>query len=104
MLCGYSPIRAENPKDIIAETTRGDIRFHQRYWGKISPEGAHITFSRQYGKMRSRSVDAVHKAKDFILTLLKVDPKQRPTAAEALQLPVGFGSLPPAANAADHDV
>lgn len=103
MLCGYSPIRAEDPKDIITETTRGDIRFHERYWGKISQEGERVTFGRRY-KMCLCSVDDADEAKDFILALLKVDPKQRPTATEALQLPVGPGSLPPAAKAADHDV
>lgn len=41
MLCGYSPIRSEDPKDIIAETTRGDIQFHDRYWAKISQEGTY---------------------------------------------------------------
>ncbi|KAF8306760.1 Pkinase-domain-containing protein [Clavulina sp. PMI_390] len=64
MLCGYSPIRAEDPKDIVAETARGDIQFHERYWSKIS-----------------------QAAKDFILALLKTDPKLRPTATEALKLP-----------------
>jgi calcium/calmodulin-dependent protein kinase I len=43
MLCGYSPIRAEDPKEIIAETTRGEIKFHERYWSKVSQEGEHTT-------------------------------------------------------------
>lgn len=40
MLCGYSPIRADDPKEMVAETARGDIQFHDRYWSKISQEGA----------------------------------------------------------------
>lgn len=39
MLCGYSPFRGEDPKDIIAETAKGNIEFQARYWGKISQEG-----------------------------------------------------------------
>jgi len=90
MLCGYSPIRAEDPKEIIAETTRGDIKFHERYWGKVSQEGQH----KADNERKEYEADAC-KAKDFILALLKVDPKQRPTAAEALKLPVGPDSVSP---------
>ncbi|KAF8324265.1 kinase-like domain-containing protein [Cantharellus anzutake] len=62
MLCGYSPFRSDVAKDIIAETTRGRIEFHERYWKKISQE-----------------------AKDFISSLLKTNPDERPTAEEALR-------------------
>jgi len=60
MLCGYSPFRSEEAKDIVAETARGRIEFHDRYWKNISQE-----------------------AKDFILSLLRTNPDERPTAAEA---------------------
>jgi len=61
MLCGYSPFRSEDAKGIVAETARGRIEFHDRYWKNISQE-----------------------AKDFILLLLKTDPEERPTADQAI--------------------
>lgn len=64
LLCGYSPFRSENPKDLVQETINARIQFHDRYWKNVSAE-----------------------AKDFILTLLKPNPAERPTATEALNLP-----------------
>jgi len=61
MLCGYAPFRSEDPKDIVAETQRGRIEFHDRYWKNISQE-----------------------AKDFILSLLKTVPQERLTAGQAM--------------------
>ncbi|KAF8547979.1 Pkinase-domain-containing protein [Imleria badia] len=60
LLCGYSPFRAEDTREMIKETTDARIEFHERYWSKISDE-----------------------AKIFIKLLLNPDPTQRPTAAEA---------------------
>ncbi|KAG8221689.1 Pkinase-domain-containing protein [Butyriboletus roseoflavus] len=60
LLCGYSPFRAEDMKEMIRETTEARIEFHERYWCKISDE-----------------------AKIFIKLLLNSDPAQRPTALEA---------------------
>ncbi len=70
MLCGYSPFRSEDAKDIVADTTRGRIEFHERYWKKISQE-----------------------AKNFISSLLRVNPIERPTASEALRDPVSIETL-----------
>ena len=39
LLCGYSPFRAEDTKEMIKETTEARIEFHERYWSKISDEG-----------------------------------------------------------------
>lgn len=39
LLCGYSPFRAEDTKEMIRETTDARIEFHERYWCKISDEG-----------------------------------------------------------------
>ncbi|KIM20885.1 hypothetical protein M408DRAFT_333773 [Serendipita vermifera MAFF 305830] len=64
LLCGYSPFRSENPKDLVQETINARIEFHDRYWKNISDE-----------------------AKKFILSLLKPDPEDRPTAQEALRNP-----------------
>ncbi|KAF8436271.1 kinase-like domain-containing protein [Boletus edulis BED1] len=60
LLCGYSPFRAEDMKEMIKETTEARIEFHERYWSKISDE-----------------------AKIFIKLLLNPDPTRRPTATEA---------------------
>lgn len=61
ILCGYSPFRAEDRDDLIAETCRADVIFHERYWNTVSQE-----------------------AKDFILDLLNPDPTKRLTAKQAL--------------------
>ncbi|KAH7921507.1 Pkinase-domain-containing protein [Leucogyrophana mollusca] len=60
LLCGYSPFRSEDTKEIIKETTEAKIEFHERYWNKVSDE-----------------------AKNFIRLLLNPDPTLRPTAQEA---------------------
>ncbi|KAI0367501.1 Pkinase-domain-containing protein [Pilatotrama ljubarskyi] len=62
MLCGYSPFRSDDVKELIRETTEAKIEFHERYWSNVSPE-----------------------AKDFVKTLLNPDPSKRPTAEEALK-------------------
>jgi calcium/calmodulin-dependent protein kinase I len=39
LLCGYSPFRSEDPKQLVQETLRARIEFHSRYWSNISDEG-----------------------------------------------------------------
>ncbi|OSD05789.1 Pkinase-domain-containing protein [Trametes coccinea BRFM310] len=62
MLCGYSPFRSDDVKELIRETTEAKVEFHKQYWSNVSDE-----------------------AKDFIKTLLNPDPLKRPTAEEALK-------------------
>ncbi|OCF32365.1 CAMK/CAMK1/CAMK1-CMK protein kinase [Kwoniella heveanensis CBS 569] len=64
LLCGYSPFRSDDKNGLLREMTRGRITFHERYWSKVS-----------------------NTAKEFIKTLLVVDPKRRSSAAQALQHP-----------------
>ncbi|WVF67069.1 hypothetical protein IAT40_001813 [Kwoniella sp. CBS 6097] len=64
LLCGYSPFRSDDRNGLLREMTRGRITFHERYWSKVS-----------------------NTAKEFIKTLLVVDPKKRSSAAQALQHP-----------------
>jgi calcium/calmodulin-dependent protein kinase I len=64
LLCGYSPFRSENLTDLIEECRSGRVIFHERYWRDVSKD-----------------------AKDFILSLLQVNPAQRPTSEEALKHP-----------------
>lgn len=61
-LCGYTPFRSDDPAKLAAETQRGKIEFHDRYWKHISPE-----------------------AKDFVKLCLTVDPHKRITADEAIK-------------------
>lgn len=65
LLCGYSPFRSEDAKELIRETTEAKIEFHERYWKNVSQQ-----------------------AKDFIRGLLNTDPALRPTAEEAFNDPV----------------
>ncbi|KIJ63996.1 hypothetical protein HYDPIDRAFT_91350 [Hydnomerulius pinastri MD-312] len=60
LLCGYSPFRSEDTKEIVRETTEAKIEFHERYWSKVSDE-----------------------AKIFIKLMLNPEPVQRPTAQQA---------------------
>ncbi|KAI0662387.1 Pkinase-domain-containing protein [Cubamyces menziesii] len=62
MLCGYSPFRSDDVKELIRETTEARVEFHERYWSNVSDE-----------------------AKDFVRSLLNPDPTKRPTAEEALK-------------------
>ena len=39
MLCGYSPFRSDDMKELIRETTAAKIEFHARYWSNVSDEG-----------------------------------------------------------------
>ncbi|KAI9375481.1 kinase-like domain-containing protein [Aspergillus egyptiacus] len=64
LLCGYSPFRSENLTDLIEECRSGRVVFHDRYWKDVSKD-----------------------AKDFILSLLQVNPAHRPTSEEALKHP-----------------
>lgn len=64
LLCGYSPFRSENLTDLIEECRSGRVIFHERYWKDVSKD-----------------------AKDFILSLLHVNPSHRPSSDEALKHP-----------------
>jgi calcium/calmodulin-dependent protein kinase I len=39
LLSGYSPFRSDKVKALIEETTKGEVEFHEKYWGKVSVEG-----------------------------------------------------------------
>jgi calcium/calmodulin-dependent protein kinase I len=39
LLCGYSPFRSEDRDELIEETVRARVVFHERYWKDISVEG-----------------------------------------------------------------
>ena len=61
LLCGYSPFRSENLNELIEECKNGRVIFHERYWKDVSKD-----------------------AKDFILTLLQPDPKNRAISSVGL--------------------
>ncbi|CEH18435.1 pkinase-domain-containing protein [Ceraceosorus bombacis] len=79
MLCGYTPFRSDDPAKLAAETQRGKIEFHDRYWKNVSQE-----------------------AKDFIKGCLTVDPAKRLTSEEGLAHP-WFEKFQDAAEAS-HDI
>ena len=39
LLCGYSPFRSEDKGELVKETMRGKIVFHERYWKNVSQTG-----------------------------------------------------------------
>ncbi|OAQ84444.1 calcium/calmodulin-dependent protein kinase [Purpureocillium lilacinum] len=61
LLCGYSPFRSENLRDLLHECTSSQVVFHERYWKEVSDDG-----------------------KDFILKLIVPEPEQRWTSKQAL--------------------
>ena len=38
LLCGYSPFRSDDVKELVRETTEAKIEFHDRYWKAVSAE------------------------------------------------------------------
>jgi calcium/calmodulin-dependent protein kinase I len=57
LLCGYSPFRSENLRDLLEECSSGSVVFHERYWKDVSND-----------------------AKDFILKLIIPEPDKRWTS------------------------
>ena len=39
LLCGYPPFRSENNQELVRETIRAKIVFHDKYWENVSEEG-----------------------------------------------------------------
>lgn len=64
LLGGYPPFYADNEKDLIRMTKRGDFEFHDSDWGEISQE-----------------------VKDMISSMLVTDPSRRASASELLAHP-----------------
>lgn len=61
LLCGYSPFRSENLRDLLEECSSGSVVFHERYWKDVSSD-----------------------AKDFIMHLIVPEPEKRWTSQQAL--------------------
>ena len=57
LLCGYSPFRSENLRELLDECTNSRVVFHDRYWKDVSSD-----------------------AKDFIMKLIVPDPDGRSTS------------------------
>jgi calcium/calmodulin-dependent protein kinase I len=78
LLCGYSPFRSDDMKELVRQTTEAKITFHDRYWNNVTEE-----------------------AKGFICALLNPDPTKRLTASEALTHPWLLTTLSPTASQPD---
>ena len=94
--------------ELIKETQRGKITFHERYWRKVSGTGKSLVrtglkvrdgrgpwrgaLSGGWTERYRAMTDGV--AKDFIRGMLVVDPKARMSAQEALDHPVRFSKSP----------
>lgn len=89
LLCGYSPFRSEELKELIEETNRGKIEFHDRYWSKVSDHGELVARLELFSHF---------SAKDFVKALLQPDPSKRPTAAELLNHQVSKMDIPVSSN------
>ena len=75
MLCGYSPFRSDDMKELIRETTEAKIEFHERYWSNVSADGMLYVYLDWF------TLSLLNlSAKDFVKKLLNPDPVKRPTA------------------------
>jgi calcium/calmodulin-dependent protein kinase I len=84
LLCGYSPFRSDDMKELVRQTTEAKITFHDRYWSNVSEEG---TVSSHTHLNSPIYLTHRHTAKGFIRALLNPDPTKRLTASEALTHP-----------------
>ena len=72
LLCGYTPFDRETQKEEMEAICAGDYRFEPKeYWQNVS-----------------------EAARDFVRTLLTIDPTKRPTAAQALEHPWLASAVP----------
>lgn len=76
LLCGYSPFRSESLQDLIEECNNAQVVFHERYWKDVSDD-----------------------AKNFIMCLLKPNPDDRWSSAQAMRHPWLTGE-----SATDHNL
>ncbi|GAA6063577.1 hypothetical protein JCM10212_003156 [Sporobolomyces blumeae] len=62
LLCGYLPFKSTHTADLVRDVNRANVRFEKEFWKNISDD-----------------------AKAFCLALIKPNPKDRPTAEQALK-------------------
>lgn len=63
LLCGFPPFTGETDVEIMAKVSKGQLAFPSPEWDDISTE-----------------------AKEFVISLLQLDPAKRPTAKEAMSM------------------
>lgn len=78
-----SPFRGDSRQELIDETTRAKVEFHEKYWGKVSDQA-----KGEFYDTMPASVAYPVLCIAFILALIKADPAARLTAEEALRHPV----------------
>jgi calcium/calmodulin-dependent protein kinase I len=89
LLCGYTPFRSDDPKELVRETARGRLEFHDRYWKDVSEEGKLWALVLELANLVSDLLFP-NLAKDFIRELVVIDPSKRLTAEQALHHPVSL--------------
>ena len=83
LLCGYTPFRSDDMKELKRQTTEARVNFHDRYWKNVSDEGM-VTWTFQ---PHTLTTAPAHTAKAFIRALINPDPTHRLTAEQALAHP-----------------
>ena len=83
LLCGYTPFRADDMKEVIQQTTEARVDFHNRYWKNVSDEGTPGN-SRGLWECAYLTCTPSITAKNFIRALLHPNPTCRLTAEQAL--------------------
>jgi len=83
LLCGYTPFRADDEKEVIRQTTEAMVNFHDRYWKNVSDEGT-PGINRGLWEHSCLIFVPYTTAKNFIRALLHPNPARRLTAEQAL--------------------
>ena len=99
LLCGYTPFRADDTKEVILQPTNARVDFYNRYWMSVSGEG---TSGTNYGlwKWPYLTFAPYITDKSLIRALLHPSPARWLTAEQALSH-TWFSSI---AAATEHDL
>lgn len=80
VLCGYQPFQGEDNMELMDDIIHARYEFHERYWKNVSPDGNYWLIALQAIILNLQCF----VARAFIRSCLALNPKDRPTATEAL--------------------